>query len=102
MSCRTEKKVEDFLIPSRDVTNQALLGREQFNNSQPGKFWLVTSRLGTGKTITFFTVQRASGQFDKLHDGSLLLVKCQRGMHTMLCVMPKKGQSGGGGAELCL
>jgi hypothetical protein len=36
-----KKKVTDFLLPSLDVTNQV---------------WLVTSRLGTGKTITFFTV----------------------------------------------
>ncbi len=26
--------------------------------SRPGRVWLVTSRLGTGKTITFFTVYR--------------------------------------------
>jgi hypothetical protein len=35
-------------------TNQTLPGRELLNYSRPGRVWLVTSRLGTGKTITFF------------------------------------------------
>ncbi len=43
------------LFPS-PVNNQTLPGREQFNNSWPGRVWLVTSRLGTRKMITFFTV----------------------------------------------
>jgi hypothetical protein len=42
--------------PSRDVTNQTLPGREQFKYSRPGRVWSVTSRLGTGKLLTFFTV----------------------------------------------
>jgi hypothetical protein len=50
----TVKKVIVFPVPSRDVTNQTLTCREKFNNSLPGRVWLVTSRLGTGKTITFF------------------------------------------------
>jgi hypothetical protein len=37
--------------------NQTLPGRESLNYSRPGRTWLVTSRLKTGKTITFFTVQ---------------------------------------------
>jgi hypothetical protein len=50
------KKVVVFLVPSRDVTNHTLPVRELLNYSRPGRFWLVTSRLGTGKTINFFTV----------------------------------------------
>jgi hypothetical protein len=38
-SCTLQKKVSDFPVP---------------NYSRPGKVWLVTSRLGTGKSITFF------------------------------------------------
>jgi hypothetical protein len=43
----------EFPVPSRDVTNQTLPGRELLNYSRPGRVWLVTCRLGTGKTITF-------------------------------------------------
>ncbi len=49
----TVKKVIVFPVPSRDVTNQTLSGREKFKNSRPGTVWLVTSRLGPGKTIIF-------------------------------------------------
>ncbi len=35
----TVKKVSGFPVPSRDVTYQTLLGREQFNYSQPGRVW---------------------------------------------------------------
>ncbi len=49
------KKVSDFTVPSRDVTNQTLprsgIIYMKYSNSQPG---LVTSRLGTGKPVTFF------------------------------------------------
>ncbi len=48
----TVKKVSGSL----DVTYQTLPGRELLNYSQPGRLWLVTSRLGTRKTMTFFTV----------------------------------------------
>jgi hypothetical protein len=48
------KKVTDFPVPSRDVTNQTLPGREKLNYSRPGRVWLVTSRLGTGKPLTFY------------------------------------------------
>jgi hypothetical protein len=50
----TVKKVSDFPVPSRDVTNQTLSGGEQFNYSRPGRVWLVTSQLGTGKSLAFF------------------------------------------------
>ncbi len=40
-----EKKVSDFPAPSRDVTNQTLPGREEFDYFRPGRVWLVTSRL---------------------------------------------------------
>jgi hypothetical protein len=50
----TVKKGYRFSRPSRDVTYQTPPGRELFNYSQPERVWLVTSRLGTKKTITFF------------------------------------------------
>jgi hypothetical protein len=53
------KKIIVFPVPSRGVTNQTLSGRELLNYSRPGRVWLVTSRLGTGKTIIFFTVHDA-------------------------------------------
>jgi hypothetical protein len=43
-----------FPVPSRDVTNQTLPGWELLNYFRLERVWLVTSRLGTGKTITFF------------------------------------------------
>ncbi len=56
----TVKKVSDFPVPSRDVAKQTLPGREyciliipdQWEFGRP--VWLVTSRLGTGKSQTFF------------------------------------------------
>jgi hypothetical protein len=50
------KKDIVFTVPSRDVTNQTPPGRESLNYSRLGRVWFVTSRLGTGKTVTFFTV----------------------------------------------
>ncbi len=38
----------------------SLHGREYFNYSRPGRLWLATSRVGTGKTISFFTVYAAN------------------------------------------
>ncbi len=55
----TVRKLIDFPVPSRDVTDQTLPGREKFNYSRPGRVWSVTPRLGTGKSITFFTVYEA-------------------------------------------
>jgi hypothetical protein len=52
MHCK--KKLAIFPVPRRDVTSQTLLGREQLNYSRPGMVWLVTSRLGTGKSLTYF------------------------------------------------
>ncbi len=54
MPCK--KKVSDFPVPSRDVTNQTLPGRESFYYSRPGRVWLVTPWLGTVKFLPFFTV----------------------------------------------
>jgi hypothetical protein len=51
---RLLKKVIQFPVPSRDVTCQTLPGGELFNNSRSEKVWLVTSRMGTGKSLTFF------------------------------------------------
>ncbi len=50
----TVKKFGDFPVPSQDVTNQTLTGSEKLNYSQPGRVWLVTFRLETGKLLTFF------------------------------------------------
>ncbi len=51
----TVKKVIVFPVPSRGFTNKTPLGRELLNYSQPGRVWLMTFRLGTGKPVTFFT-----------------------------------------------
>jgi hypothetical protein len=48
----TVKKVIAFPVPSRDVTNKLSLGGNNFIIPAQGE-WLVTSRLGTGKSITF-------------------------------------------------
>jgi hypothetical protein len=69
----TVKKVIVFPVPSRDVTNQTLPGREKFNYSRPGRFWLVTSRQGTGKTITFFL--QCGGDSEMVRDGELELCR---------------------------
>ncbi len=60
-------------------------GQEQFNSSRPGRVWLVTSRLGTGKMIIFFTVYlkvnwaAAHNSFGYLHYTSdPLECSCQR------------------------
>jgi hypothetical protein len=53
------KKGYRFSVPSRQVTNQTLPGRELFKSSRPGRVWLVTSQLVTGKPITFFRVYTA-------------------------------------------
>ncbi len=52
--CTLWKKVMVFPVPSEDVTNQTFPGRELSNYSRPGRVWLVTSRLGTVKTIIVF------------------------------------------------
>ncbi len=54
MNMYTVKKVYNFPVPSRAVTDQTLPGREKFNYSRPMRVWSVTSRLGTGKSQTFF------------------------------------------------
>jgi hypothetical protein len=43
------KKFIDFPVPSRDVTDQTLPGREKINYSRPGRVWSVIAYLGTGK-----------------------------------------------------
>jgi hypothetical protein len=49
------KKVTEFPVPSRDVTNQTLQAcGEYLNYSRPVRVWLVISRLGTGNSLTFF------------------------------------------------
>ncbi len=53
-NCTAKKKVSDFPVPSRDVTNQAIPGQEKFNYSRPGRVWLATSRLLTGTSLNLF------------------------------------------------
>ncbi len=48
------KKVCHFPVPSRDVTDETLHGREKLNYSRPGRVSSVTSRMGTGKQLTLF------------------------------------------------
>ncbi len=82
LNCLTKYTVKifnDFPVPSRDVTNQTLPGQEQLNYSRPGRVWLVTSQLGTGKAVTFLlqcrqilpnllgSVHSKGGLFNKLH-----------------------------------
>ncbi len=58
----TVKKVIGFPVPSGNVTNQTLPGGEYFNYFSPGLVWLVASRGGTGKRLTFFySVQTSKG-----------------------------------------
>jgi hypothetical protein len=50
----TVKKVSRFPVPSWDVSNQTLTVWDKLHYSRPGRVLLVTSRLGTGKRLTFF------------------------------------------------
>ncbi len=52
-----EKRVSFFPSPAGKSLIKTPLGRELLNYSQPGRVWLVTSRLGTGKWKPFYTVQ---------------------------------------------
>jgi hypothetical protein len=52
------KNVIVFPAPSWDVTNQTLSDQELLNYSRPVSVWLVTSRLGTGKTKNFLQCMR--------------------------------------------
>jgi hypothetical protein len=48
-----EKKVNDFLAPSRNVTNQTLPGREKFNYSRPGSL-VIDIQAGDRKIVKLF------------------------------------------------
>jgi hypothetical protein len=54
----TVKKVHEFPVSRRDVTNQTPIGQEYFSYDviipAQGDFGIVTSRLGTGNSRTFF------------------------------------------------
>ena len=57
--CRIQysvKKVRNFPVPSQDVFNQNIPGWELLNYFRPWRLWLVTSGLGKGQSLTFFTV----------------------------------------------
>ncbi len=49
------------VFPSPAGMSLTLPGAEKFNYSPPGRVWLVTSRLGMGKLLTFFTVYLSYG-----------------------------------------
>jgi hypothetical protein len=57
----------DFPISSRAVTNQTLLCREKLNYFAAGRVWLVTSRLGSRKLLTFFYSVLPWRQVSKRH-----------------------------------
>ncbi len=106
----------DFPVPSRVVTDQTLSGRKKFNNAWPGRVWSVTSRLGTGKTKTFFysvctVLTSGGGQVLPRETIRLLCVRVQYNysiyapmIYTALFIMfwmrayPLQGQVGGGWA----
>ncbi len=75
----TVKKVIVFPVPSRAVTNQALPGRELLNYSLPERVWLVSSRLGMGKIITFF-ITLLAGKYT-----ATLGVRVTEGERLLLC-----------------
>ncbi len=50
----TVKKVIDFAVPSWDVTNKKHLLAGKIYYFRPVIVWLVASRLGSGKSLTFF------------------------------------------------
>ncbi len=54
VSYYTVKKASYFPVPSQEVTYQTLPGRGKLKYSQPGRVWLLTSWLGTGKSLIFF------------------------------------------------
>jgi hypothetical protein len=55
-----KKSVFEFPVPSWDVTDQTLSGREKFNYSRPGRVLFSDTPPGTGKSLTFFTVYKIS------------------------------------------
>jgi hypothetical protein len=77
-----KKMVSDFPGPNLDVTNQTLPGREKFNYSRQGRVWIVTSRLGTGKSLTFFDSVAKSERWVAQSEGWAL---CQRDAGWQMC-----------------
>ncbi len=63
-----KKRLLIFPPPARTSLTKLSLASNNFINSRPGRVWLVTSRLGTGKLLTFFTLY----VFDIGVQGSLL------------------------------
>jgi hypothetical protein len=56
VSSYTLKKVIDFPVPSRNVTNQTLPDWELKTYSRPRRVWYVTSQMGTKELITLTVV----------------------------------------------
>ncbi len=51
-----KKKVDDFPVPSRDVTNQTVSGREKLNYSRPGESLVGDIPAEDRKILNLFTV----------------------------------------------
>jgi hypothetical protein len=51
-----KKRLSFFPAPAGMSLTKLSLDEKLLNYPRPGKVWLVSSRLGTGKTIPFFTV----------------------------------------------
>ncbi len=51
-----KKRLTNFPSPAGMSLTKLSPGREYFNYFWPERLWLVTSRPGTGKLLTFFTV----------------------------------------------
>jgi hypothetical protein len=57
-----KKRLAFFPSPA-GMSLTKLSNREKFNDSRPGRLWLVTSQLGMGKIITFFYSVRSMPSF---------------------------------------
>ncbi len=61
------KKVNDFPVPSRDVTNQTLYGREWLNYSRPGRNCGIPA--GNGKIDNLCYSVRKDNPTEKIKNG---------------------------------
>ncbi len=75
----TAKKIFDFPVPSWDVPNQTLPGREKFNYSRPGRVWLVTSPAGDGKIDKLFL--QCTVKTSRVSGKSILCITIKDKMH---------------------
>ncbi len=61
-----KKKLSIFPSPARTLLTKLSMARNNQYFSRPGRVWSVTSRLGTGKSIIFFTVYTVESFFQYL------------------------------------